>query len=123
VAAKRVKNLMPNDAIIIASTPEPYYVFTGRSTQSISPNAPFIYMPPGLDDKKVAVINDESMRYYFPKFSAFLESSLQRYKTHQFLTGESFREQNNVSTEKKPVEVYVLSLRMLKESIARDARP
>jgi hypothetical protein len=123
IAAKKVNTLLPKDVIVIASTPEPYALFTGASVHSIAPDAPYLYLPPGLESGTVAVINDESMRFYFPKFATYAETSLQRYKTHQFFVGEPFREQNHVSTEKKPVEVYVLPLRTLRASIDSAPRP
>ena len=123
VAAQKVKEILPADVIIIAPTPEPYHLFTGRSVHSVALAAPYLYLPEKLDGKNVAVIDDESMRYYFPKFSTFAESSLQRYKTHQFFVGEPFRERNNVLTEKKPVTVYVLPLKNLKDAIDSASRP
>jgi hypothetical protein len=106
VAARRITGLVPSNAVIVAALPEPYYLITGRTTQSIADRPPYIFLPPELKSRPLYIIQDEAMRRLFPRFSALLDEKLQDNKAAQLKVGTDFRYITQIIPEHQPLTMY-----------------
>lgn len=116
---KSAKLLLPHlnkDSFLLASFPEPYYFFTSYPTQSIADIPPFIYfeLP---DDKEITIINDMGMRDIFPKFSQFIDKSLEDYKIGEYSVKENYHFAERSEPESHPVILYKIPFNELKNKI------
>lgn len=105
------------DPIIIASLPEPYYIFTGKVTHSINDNPPYLYINESLDGKDAYVISDMGMVDIFPNFAKFIDANINQYKVDEFWVNEDYHYSIRTEKEKRPVKVYRIKLSELKSII------
>lgn len=108
---------IPEDAVIIVSFPEPYYLGIKQSTHSISDSSPFIYIPNSLDEKEAIIIEDEGMRRIFPKFSAFLQKNGGQYAIKNIELQTEFRYGQTIDKIVKPIRLYSIKINNLKQLI------
>jgi hypothetical protein len=106
-----------NDPLIIASFPEPYYIFTNHVTHSINDNPPYLYIDQSLDSKDAYIIQDMGMADIFPNFSKFLDENLKDYKVDEYRVGEIYHYRTRSEKETKPVNVFKIPLKTLREII------
>jgi hypothetical protein len=118
-AALITRDLVPNDAMLVVSQPEPYFLIHHLPTQSIVDTPPYLYLRNTLPTKKIVVIDDEGMRYLFPKFHTFLTDHLARYKMHELSLAAPFRYAGSISDPTEGISVYQLSLQELTGAIAQ----
>jgi hypothetical protein len=112
VSAKKLNHMQLHGNLIVASMPEPYYLFTGQPTQSIADHAPYLFAPvaPGT---KLTIVDDESMRAIFPGFSNFIDKNLKQFQTAQYPVNQPLRYINTIAPEQQPVRVYQLTYKDL----------
>jgi hypothetical protein len=110
-----------HEYLIIASMPEAYYFYSHLSTQSIleTDQPPFLDIPDSLNDQSVLIIQDMGMKDLFPNFSKFLDQNLSDKIAAEYWVGEEYNFGIRKRVEEKPVRVYQLSLKELKERILK----
>jgi 4-amino-4-deoxy-L-arabinose transferase-like glycosyltransferase len=108
-AQKLASTRLPANALIVASMPEPYFLFTGRPTQSISDDPPYLYLPASDMSKKIIIVEDQGMYKIFPHFSAVLNQKLSRQVVREYWVGTDFRYTTQIVPEAKRVRVYSVS--------------
>jgi hypothetical protein len=113
----QAKILKTGDSSIIASFPEPYYIFTNHVTHSLNDNPPYIYIDESLDSKEVYIVQDMGMTDIFPNFSKFLDKNLKEYKVDEYWVGEIYHYRTRSEKETGPVSIYKLPLKDLKSII------
>jgi 4-amino-4-deoxy-L-arabinose transferase-like glycosyltransferase len=94
--------------LLIASMPEPYYLFTGIPTQSIADTPPYIFAKLPAQTKLV-IIDDQGMQAIFPRFASFIQKNLSQYQTAQYPVGEPLRYTTSIIQEQQPVKIYKLN--------------
>lgn len=118
-ATKEVANrLQAKDTLLIVSFPEPYFYFTGASTQSVANSPPYIYIDNVPDERQVLIVDDMGMRDLFPRFSAFLRDSMQEAKRDEFFVGERYQYAFHAASEDTPVILYQTTLGRLNNKIS-----
>lgn len=117
LAAKLVAPVLPDKALIIASFPEPYFLYTGHPTQSIAEASPFVYIPDSLNGSTVVIIEDEGMRDVFPDFAAFLDKNLKKHIFKEIPLTAAYRYASKVETPSEAIRLYSIRLGELKDLI------
>lgn len=102
------------NSIVIASFPEPYFLFNRQSTQSITDSHPFIYISGVPSNTLIYIVEDEGMRKVFPVFTKFLDSEMQDKITYTFPIDAMYRYGGDIESVYDPVIVYIISLNDLK---------
>ncbi len=124
---KSIEATTDRDHILIASFPEPYYLFTKFSIQSIADSFPFVFISPEYDTKYVYIVEDEGMRKIFPNFTEFLETAL-RSKVQAGVEGREittlpvdaiYRYRTEIQPVSLPIVIYKLKLGDLKAEIQK----
>jgi hypothetical protein len=117
VSAKKLKGNTGDSNLLLASMPEPYYLFTGVPTQSVADQAPYIFsnIPP---DTKITIVEDEGMRAIFPHFTHFIDKSLGQYEVSHHWVNTPFRYTTTITPEKYPVNIYEIKAADLNKIIA-----
>jgi hypothetical protein len=93
------------ECLLIASMPEPYYLFTNNPTQSVADTQPYIFVK--LPDSiQLVIVDDEAMRTIFPNFHKFIQKNLGAYQTSQYSVGEPLRYITSIYQEQQPVKIY-----------------
>jgi hypothetical protein len=116
-ASQTLGNLLKKNDIAIVSMPEPYFLESGNSIQSIIDKKPFVIIPETLNESNVVIVEDEGMRYLFPHFSRFLETRLSESLTNQIPYTAIFRYSDRIATSSPYISVYQLKLGELKKAI------
>jgi MFS family permease len=117
ISAKKLKIKVGNTDLLIASMPEPYYLFTNIPTQSVADKSPFIFADIPANSK-LTIVDDEGMRAIFPSFDNFINKNFTRYKTTEYWVGEPLRYTTSIRSEQKPVKVYQLKYSELQKILA-----
>jgi hypothetical protein len=117
VSAKMLKGHTADSDLLLASMPEPYYLFTGVPTQSVADHSPYIFanLAPNT---KITIVEDEGMRAIFPNFTHFIDKNLAPYETSHHWVNTPFRYTTSVSPEKYPVNIYKIKAADLNRIIA-----
>lgn len=116
-AAELVTSHIPEQALIIASFPEPYFLETKHSTQSIADVPPFIHIPDSLNDKTVIIIEDEGMRQIFPEFTKVLQNKAEKYKVREIPLPTAYRYGATIKNANEPIRLYDVKIGELKHLI------
>lgn len=117
VVSRQIKNLYPNEDLLLVSFPETYYIFTDTSVQSINDHYPYIYIDDSVNDISVLIVRDYAMQDQFPNFDKFLEENLSNYRINSFQVSDLYRFADRIEEPKGNVEVYRIKLRELKSLI------
>jgi hypothetical protein len=119
VSAKKLKTILNahQPDLLVASMPEPYYLFINIPTQSVADKSPFIFADIPTNSK-LTIVDDEGMRAIFPSFDNFINKNLTRYKTTEYWVGEPLRYTTSIKSEQKPVKVYQLKYSELQKILA-----
>ncbi len=116
--AQAVLPYVRSDDILITSFPEPYYLTTGISTQSVSDIAPFVYIPESEDTKDVLIVEDAGMHTVFPRFSSLIHLQLLKYKFKELpISSAIFRYGDDITSTNDPIILYRMTLAELKSVI------
>lgn len=112
-----IKPYISDEDIIIASFPEPYFLQTQQSVQSIADDPPFVYISNSANEKRVVIVEDEGMRYVFPHFTKFLHTSLNNYTITSIPLSVPFRYADTIGNVFEPIRLYGIRLDELKKII------
>jgi hypothetical protein len=116
-SAKKLKPKVSNTGLLVASMPEPYYLFVNIPTQSVADKPPFLFanIPP---QTKITIVDDEGMRAIFPNFDNFINKNLTGYKTTEYWVNQPLRYTTSIKSEQKPVKVYQLKYSDLQKTLS-----
>lgn len=109
--AQEIAPLVAPGDLLIVSFPEPYYLATKNTTQSIADVPPFIYLSSEIGaDRRVVVVEDEGMRHIFPQFTARLRALDNSCIVSELSVGGTYRYAQLVAPVQEPVRLYRCNL-------------
>lgn len=111
--AQRVAAVTKPGDLIIAATPEPYYLATGTSIQGVATSQPYLSLRNLPANQSVIIIQDQALRDRAPQFSAKITNKLSAFRVTTFNNPTPFRTVTSIELGLKPVMVYKLPLSQL----------
>jgi hypothetical protein len=95
--------------VVIAAMPEPYYLATHASVQSVSQNPPYLPLSDIPDTSTIVIVNDGGMEAYFPSFYQFVNEKLVAARIHREFIDQPLRIVRSVDATPPPTTLYRLT--------------